>query len=146
MRVKVCGFRLQISPRSVIADSQPIRENEITVGPMKKIKPNEIYENMKAFLKSRGIELTDGSYSQAAQKSCGILTDAINMSQEGLNRARTEVEHKLDQVKAAIHAKTAPKPPPVKPASTKRPEAAAGRARKRKTSQAKNASKQRKTS
>lgn len=77
---------------------------------MKTIEKDELYENLRQFLKRKGVELGDGSYAQRIQNSCRILADAINMGQTGLERAKTGIGTKLDQVREAIHKKTAPKP------------------------------------
>ena len=79
---------------------------------MKRIEKDELYENLSGFLKTRGIELTDGSYSNGIQKTCSLLADAINMGQQGFERAKTEFDKRLDQMRQVIHEKTAPKPPP----------------------------------
>jgi len=76
---------------------------------MKSLEKHELYENLTGFLKSKGIELKEGSYAQAVQKSCSLLTDAINLGQEGLERAKNKIDTKLDQVRQVIHEKTAPK-------------------------------------
>lgn len=92
---------------------------------MKRIEKDELYGHLGGFLKTKGIELKEGSYSQGIQKSCGILADMINLSQQGLERAKTELDKKADQLRQIIHEKTAPKPtppPPGKPA----PQAAKG--------------------
>jgi len=78
---------------------------------MKSLEQNEIFQNLSNFLKTRGIELKDGSYAQGIQKSCSLLTDAINLGQQSWERARVEVDKSLDQVRQTIHAKTAPKKP-----------------------------------
>lgn len=80
--------------------------------PMKPIEKDELYQNLNSFLKTRGIELTDGSYANGIQKTCSLLADAINMGQQGFERAKTEFDKRLDQVRQVIHEKTAPKPPP----------------------------------
>ena len=56
---------------------------------MKQIDKHEIFENLSSFLKTKGIELKEGSYSQGVQKACEILTDTVNLSQRGLERAAT---------------------------------------------------------
>ncbi len=76
---------------------------------MKQIEKHELFQHVTGFLKAKGIELTDGSYSQAIQKSCGFLTDAINLGQRGLSRAKVELDTKLDCMRQVIHEKTAPK-------------------------------------
>jgi hypothetical protein len=76
---------------------------------MKPLEKHELYENLTGFLKTKGIELKAGSYAQAIQKSCSLLTDAINLGQGGLEKAKTKIDTKLDQVRQVIHEKTAPK-------------------------------------
>ena len=92
---------------------------------MKRIKKNELFQHFGGFLKSKGIELKEGAYTERMQKGCSLLTDAINLSQSGLERAKTEAEKKLDQMRQLIHEKTAPKPPraaaaPAKPKAPKK--------------------------
>ena len=76
---------------------------------MKPIEKDELFGHLTGFLKARGIELKDGSYAQSIQKGCSILADTINLSQQGIERAQTEIEKRLDQMRQAIHEKTAPK-------------------------------------
>jgi len=76
---------------------------------MKPLQKNEIFQNLSEFLKTRGIELKDGSYSGGIQKSCSVLTDAINLGQQSWERARVEVDKSLNQLRQRIHEKTAPK-------------------------------------
>jgi len=78
---------------------------------MKSIEKDELYEHFRGFLKTKGIELKEGSYSQTIQKSCSILADAINLSQRGIEKAKTGIDDKLDKMRQVIHEKTAPKPP-----------------------------------
>ena len=87
---------------------------------MKPIEKGELYENLRQFLKGKGIELTEGSYSKGIHAGCSLLADAINLSQAGIERARTEIEKQVDRARQAIHEKTAPrsaksgaKPPPM---------------------------------
>lgn len=75
---------------------------------MKTIGPNELFENLGEFLKTRGVEFTEGPYSRRIQQGCALLTDAINCTQTGLQKARTEFDRKLDEMRQAIHEKTAP--------------------------------------
>ena len=79
---------------------------------MKPIEQNEIFENLSQFLKNRGIEIKDGSYAQHLQKGCSLLTDAVNLTQQGFERAKTEMDKRLEQMRQGIHEKTAPKPTP----------------------------------
>ena len=102
---------------------------------MKPIEKHEIFEHLSGFLKAKGIEMKDGSYSQGIQKACEILTDTVNLSQKGLEKAKGTLDKNLDRVRQAIHEKTAPKPPanpfaaPPKPAAAK-PAAAKAAAKK----------------
>jgi len=82
---------------------------------MKQIQKGELYEHLGGFLKSKGIELTEGSYSRKLEQSCGLMTEAINLSQQGLERAKNEIDEKLDRLRQVIHEKTAPKPPSPEP-------------------------------
>ena len=86
---------------------------------MKRIKKNELFRHFGSFLKSKGIELSEGAYAERVQKGCNLLTDAVNLSQSGLERAKTEAEKKLDQMRQLIHEKTAPKPPRAAAAAAK---------------------------
>jgi hypothetical protein len=78
---------------------------------MKTIEKDELFDNVRQFLKKKGIELTDGSYSRTIQKSCRIVADVVNMGQQGLERAKNGIDRKLDQVREVIHRRTTPKPP-----------------------------------
>jgi hypothetical protein len=79
---------------------------------MKSIKKNELYGHLGEFLKARGIEFKEGAYAQGIQKGCSILTDTINLSQQGLEITKTQIEKQLDGMRQAIHEHTAPKPAP----------------------------------
>jgi hypothetical protein len=76
---------------------------------MKPIHKDELYDNLAEFLKGKGVQLTEGRYSTGIQAGCSMLADAINLSQAGLERAKTEIERKMDQVRQVIHEKTAPR-------------------------------------
>jgi hypothetical protein len=76
---------------------------------MKTIEKDELYENLSQFLKGKGIELKEGQYTKGIHAGCSLLADAINLSQAGLDRAKTEVERQFDQIRRVIHEKTAPK-------------------------------------
>jgi hypothetical protein len=87
---------------------------------MNPIQKDELYENISQFLKNKGIELKEGSYTKGIHAGCSLLADAINLSQTGLDRAKVGlektkegIEKKLDQVRQVIHEKTAPPKPPV---------------------------------
>ena len=78
---------------------------------MKPIQKDELYEHLGQFLKDKGIELKEGSYTKGIHAGCSLLADAINLSQAGLERAKAGLDKKLDQVRQVIHEKTAPKKP-----------------------------------
>ncbi len=78
---------------------------------MKKINQDDLYQNLSEFLKTKGIELTEGSYTNQIRRGCTLLTDAINLSQAGIKQAKTKIDKKLDQMRQVIHERTAPKPP-----------------------------------
>jgi hypothetical protein len=82
---------------------------------MKTIEPDEIFQNLKGFLKTRGIDLQDGSYTRGIRHGCGILADTVNLSQRALARAKTEMGKRLGQVRQVIHEKTGPPPATRKP-------------------------------
>src|SRR2546423_10583046 len=75
---------------------------------MKPINKDELYQNLKEFLKTKGVNLQDGSYSRGIQAGCSFLADAINLSQAGLNRAKTQLGKQLNHAREIIHEKTAP--------------------------------------
>jgi hypothetical protein len=81
---------------------------------MKTIEKDELFSNLQTFLKSRGVELQDGSYAQRVRQGCGLLTDVINTAQETVSRAKAEADRKLGQLRQLIHERTAPRsqPPP----------------------------------
>jgi hypothetical protein len=76
---------------------------------MSDIKKEEVFGNLKSFLKSKGIDIQDGSYADGIRKGCEILTDTVNMSQRALVRAKNAVGKGLDEVRQTVHEKTAPK-------------------------------------
>lgn len=78
---------------------------------MNAIKENELYQNLSEFLKAKGVELKEGTYTARIRQSCSLLTDAINCTERGLKEAKTQVDRKLDEVRQVIHDKTAPRPP-----------------------------------
>jgi hypothetical protein len=94
---------------------------------MNPIRKDELYENVSQFLKTKGIDLKEGSYTKSIHAGCSLLADAINLSQTGIERAKTGLEKRLDQVRQVIHEKTAPKPPvstsPPPPAPNGKPKA-----------------------
>ena len=76
---------------------------------MKTIQKDELYEHVGSFLRKKGIELKEGSYTKGIHAGCSLLADAINLSQAGIERAKAGLDRKLDQVRQVIHDKTAPK-------------------------------------
>ena|SRR5437899_2448780 len=76
---------------------------------MKPIDKDELYQNLSEFLKSKGVSLQDGSYSRGIQAGISFLADAINLSQAGINRAKSKIEKQLDHARQIIHDKTSPK-------------------------------------
>ena len=78
---------------------------------MKKIKQEELYDHVRGFLKGKGIELQEGSYTRQIQHGCRILADTVNLSQQALRQAKSAVGERLDQVRQVIHEKTAPTQP-----------------------------------
>ena len=92
---------------------------------MKPIEKNEIYEHMSQFLRSKGIDMKEGTSTQRIQKGCSLLTDAVNLTQQGMEKAKAEIDKRLEQMRQVIHEKTAPKPPPVQTKPGPTPENAA---------------------
>lgn len=78
---------------------------------MQTIKKDELFRNLGDFLKSKGIELNDGSYTTRIQQGCNLLADAINATQKTVKQTKTQVDQALDQLRETIHQRTAPKPP-----------------------------------
>jgi hypothetical protein len=78
---------------------------------MNQINKEEMFGNLKNFLKSKGIEVQEGAYAQRIRQGCEILTDSINVSQSTLKRAKSVMDQGLDQLRQTIHEQTAPKPP-----------------------------------
>jgi len=76
---------------------------------MKPIEKDELYQHFSEFLKNKGIEMKDGNYTHVVQKGCSIMADAVNLTQQGMERAKTEIDKRLDQIRQVIHQKTAPK-------------------------------------
>ena len=83
---------------------------------MKPIEKEELYAHLSDFLRSKGIELKEGSYSKVIHNGCKVLAEAINLSQKGVRRAKSGLDGKLDEMREFIHQKTAPKRPANPPA------------------------------
>jgi hypothetical protein len=77
---------------------------------MKEVHKDELFSHINDFLKTRGIEMKEGNYSKGVQAGCSLLADAINLSQQGFERAKLEMQRKMDEMRQAIHEKTAPRP------------------------------------
>ena len=77
---------------------------------MKKIKKEELFGNLNDFLKSKGIELQQGSYTEHLRQGCDLLADSVNMSQDAMHQAKEAVDKGFDQLRWVIHEKTAPRP------------------------------------
>jgi hypothetical protein len=76
---------------------------------MKEIKKEEVFGNFRDFLKSKGIELQEGLYTQRIRQGCEIVTDSVNLSQQALRKTKSAVNRGLDQLRQVIHEQTAPK-------------------------------------
>jgi hypothetical protein len=83
---------------------------------MKHIEKEELYAHVSNFLKVKGIELKEGSYSNFIHNGCKVLAEAINLSQQGVQRAKSGLNEKLDEMREIIHRKTAPRRPANPPA------------------------------
>jgi hypothetical protein len=82
---------------------------------MSKVDKDEIYGHLSQFLKDKGIDLQEGAYTRTLQKGCAVLADTINLSQQAMERAKSQIEKNLDRAREVIHQKTAPRTPPVQP-------------------------------
>jgi len=105
---------------------------------MNKIDKNELYQHLRSFLKSKGVALEEGSYTKRLEKGCNLLTDAINTTQDGVERARGKVGKAVNSLRQSIHEATAPRaaaspgappsqPPPAGSAKAKSPKSPARR-------------------
>ena len=84
-----------------------VARNEII---MNEINKEEMFGNLKSFLKSKGIEIQQGgSYAEGIRKGCEILTDTVNLSQRAFDRAKGAMDKGLEQVRQVVHERTAPK-------------------------------------
>ena len=79
---------------------------------MKTVNKDELFQNLNSFLKSKGIELKEGSYTQRVQSGCGLLAEAVNATQKTVRTAKAKADQAIDQLRQSIHKATAPKPPP----------------------------------
>lgn len=93
---------------------------------MSDIKKEEMFGNLKSFLKSKGIEIQEGSYANGIRRGCDILTDTVNMSQRAFDRAKVAVDEGLDKARQTVHEYTAP--PKAQSSSAKSTASASSRA------------------
>jgi hypothetical protein len=115
---------------------------------MNKIDKTELYQHLSGFLKTKGVELKEGSYSRRIEQGCGLLAEAVNLSQQALKRTKSEMDKRLDRMRQIIHEKTAPKTPANPPAPGPLPapvQPVASRARSRKRPVAKGGASRRRT-
>jgi hypothetical protein len=77
---------------------------------MKQIKKEEVFGNFRDFLKSKGIELQEGLYTQRIRQGCEIAADSVNLSQRALRETKSAVNRGLEHLRQVIHEQTAPKP------------------------------------
>jgi ElaB/YqjD/DUF883 family membrane-anchored ribosome-binding protein len=76
---------------------------------MKKIKGDDLFGQLNAFLKGQGIDFSQSkSLASKIKKSCQSLSRSINKAGEALHHAKEKVEDKLSEVRDSIHQKTAP--------------------------------------
>ena len=76
---------------------------------MTEINKEEMFGNLKSFLKTKGIDIQEGSYADGIRKGCEILADTVNLSQHALVRTKDAVDKGLDHVRQTVHERTAPK-------------------------------------
>ena len=103
---------------------------------MTDIKKEEVFGNLKNFLKSKGIDIQEGSYANGIRKGCEIVTDTVNMSQRAFERTKVAVDQGFDKARQAVHQYTAPKTKPENAKTT----ASAGSQARAKTAPKKKAS------
>ena len=99
---------------------------------MNTIKKDELFNHLGGFLKSKGIELKEGSYAARIQQGCNLLGDAINATQTTVSQTKVQVDRALDGLRQKIHESTAPPVPPTTPppqTKTKSKSQAAARAK-----------------
>ena len=75
---------------------------------MNKIDKDEMFENLRGFLKGRGVSIEDGSYSKRIQQGCNLLTDVVNATGSAVERAKVEADKAMDKLRQSIHEATAP--------------------------------------
>ena len=80
---------------------------------MNKIDKDELFTQVNRFLKAKGIDLQEGSYTRTIEKGCQLLADTINLSQQAVERAKAEIDKTVEHAREVIHQKTAPGKPPM---------------------------------
>ncbi|MEW6305837.1 MAG: hypothetical protein AB1705_20350 [Verrucomicrobiota bacterium] len=75
---------------------------------MQTIRKDELFRNLGGFLKAKGIELKDGSYTARIRRCCDLLTEAINGTQKTVRKTKVKVDKTLDKLRQTIHENTAP--------------------------------------
>jgi hypothetical protein len=88
---------------------------------MTKIDKNELYQNLRSFLKSKGVSLEEGSYARRLEQGCHLLAETINTTQATVEHAKVRVDRALNQLRHTIHQATAPKAGPGPSASSRPP-------------------------
>ena len=84
---------------------------------MKTVNKDELFQNLSGFLKSKGIDLKDGSYTHRVQQGCSLLADTVNATQRTVRSAKSKADKAFEKLRHSIHEATAPKPPPPRPAA-----------------------------
>jgi len=87
---------------------------------MNKIDKHEMFQNLRSFLKSKGVTLDEGTYSKRVEQACHVLTGAVNAGQSAVERAKVEVNKTVDNLRQSIHEATAPKRGRAKASSAKK--------------------------
>jgi hypothetical protein len=82
---------------------------------MKTIEKDELYRTISEFMKAKGLELTEGPYAGHIRRGCDLLSDAINVAQRTVVRAKEEMDKKLLRLRQCIHEATAPPQPETPP-------------------------------
>jgi len=82
---------------------------------MNTVNKDELYQNLSNFLKTKGIELKEGTYALRLQQGCNVLAEIVNTTQHTVGTAKAKVDIALDQLRETIHQATAPKPSPATP-------------------------------
>ena len=79
---------------------------------MKTIKKDELFHSLGNFLKSKGIELNDGSYTARIRKGCNVLSEVINTTQDTVKKTKVKADAAWTELRKSIHESTAPRTAP----------------------------------